>query len=208
MHVVKNFRNAVTRFVAGLQRPSKAANLRMLEERGETLSSFVIREATLSDVPKIADLHVRTFNETYFTSQSPTFYIREYQWRQLFGDPDGSWFVFVVEKANGELVGFAKGMRYSHPDLPEYAGELNKIYLLRQYQRLGLGRKLMQYVARRFMNMGITNMVLFGTPQNPSCSFYESMGGIRLHAKNGEFHGGYGFPDLNLLSRRTEPSYK
>jgi GNAT superfamily N-acetyltransferase len=195
-----NARNAIIRFVLGWRRPSKSANLALLQERGETLSSFIIRVATMEDVPKIAHLHVRTWNETYYTKKSPTYYIREYQWRQQFENADGSWFVLVVEKPGGELIGFAKGMRYAHNDLPDYAGELNKIYLLRSYQRLGLGKRLMTHVARCFIDMGIYNMVLFGIPQNPSCHFYEAMGGQRLYAKNGAFHGGYGFPDLQQLA--------
>jgi len=63
---------------------------------------------------------------------------------------DGSWFCFVVENRKGELVGFAKGKTYNHSDLPDFSGELNKIYLLREYQRLGLGRRLVGCVARRF----------------------------------------------------------
>jgi ribosomal protein S18 acetylase RimI-like enzyme len=82
-----------------------------------------------------------------------------------------------------------------------YNGELNKIYLLKQYQRLGLGKNLIAQVASHFTNMGIDNMVLFGTPQNPTCSFYEAMGGQRLYAKNGEFHGGYGFTNLSSLAQ-------
>ena len=195
-----NTRNSIIRFVSGLRRPSGSANMRLLQECGETLSSFVIREATMADVPKIADLHVRTWNETYHSRNSPTYYIREYQWRQQFENADGSWFVVVVEKPGGELIGFAKGMRYAHDDLPEYAGELNKIYLLRSYQRLGLGKQLMMHVTKRFIDMGIYSMVLFGIPQNPTCYFYEAMGGQRLYGKRGEFHGGYGFPDLRALA--------
>jgi len=43
-------------------------------------------------------------------------------------------------------------------------------------------------------------MVLFGTPQNPSCAFFEALGGERLFAKTGEFHGGYGWRDLQRLA--------
>jgi hypothetical protein len=43
-------------------------------------------------------------------------------------------------------------------------------------------------------------MVLFGTPQNPSCAFHEALGGKKLFAKNGEFHGGYGWQHLEELA--------
>ncbi len=198
---VKNFINAIARFLFGLRRPSKAANSRLLRERGETLESFVIREATPQDIPELATLHVKTWSDTYWNVKNPpTYQIREFQWREQFKVIDGSWFCFVVENQNGKLVGFAKGTSYASSDLPGYSGELSKIYLLREYQRLGLGRRLIGHVARRFLSQGVTTMVLFGIPQNPSCAFHEALGGERLFAKNGEFHGGYGWRDLRSLA--------
>lgn len=70
-----------------------------------------------------------------------------------------------MERPDGALVGFAQGHRSDHP---EFAGELSKIYLLRDYQRLGLGARLMGHVARRFRSLGINSMWLFGDARNPS----------------------------------------
>ena len=198
---MKNFINVILRFINGLKRPSKQTNMRLLRERGEALSSFTIRETTEKDIPALAALHVKTWNETYWNvKKPPAFEIREWQWREQFKKNDGSWFCFVVEDNSAQLVGFAKGVAYSSTDLPEYSGELNKIYLLKNYQHLGLGRKLIGDVARRFLEKGINTMVLFGVPKNPSCSFHEAMGGEKLYAKNGEFHGGYGWKDLRKLA--------
>ena len=124
----------------------------------------------------------------------------EYQWRQAFQSADGSWFCFVIEESSGELIGFAKGQRYAHPDQPDFAGELNKIYLLREYHRRGLGRRLLGHVARRFLSQGISTMLLFGDARNPSNGFYETFGADKLFAANGEFHGGYGWRDLRKLA--------
>jgi L-amino acid N-acyltransferase YncA len=198
---MKNVVNAITRFLRGFRLPSKTVNTRLLHERGETLQSLEIRDATLQDVPALAEIHVTTWAETYWpVANPPTYQVRERQWREQFAKNDGTWFCLVVENRAGELVGFAKGRHYASDDLPSYAGELNKIYLLRRYQRLGLGRRLVGHVARRFLSQGISTMVLFGTPQNPSCSFHEALGGERLYARNGEFHGGYGWRDLQKLA--------
>lgn len=188
------------RFLHGLRRPSKATNTRRLRERGETIDSFVIRDVTRGDIPALATLHVKTWSDTYPSMRPPTYQIRERQWREQFERTDGSWFCFVVENRSGELVGFAKGNTYASDDLPGYSGELNKIYLLREYQRLGIGRKLAGHIARRFLSQGISTMVLFGIPQNPSCAFHEALGGERLYAANGEFHGAYGWRDLQKLA--------
>jgi ribosomal protein S18 acetylase RimI-like enzyme len=127
----------------------------------------------------------------------PTYEIRERQWRQAFEVTDGSWFCFVVEGPDGQLIGFAKATPSDHP---EFGGELSKIYLLDAYQRQGWGRRLVGQVARRFLRQGISSMVLFADPGNPSCAFYEALGAQRLLDEVGDFHGGYGWRDLRLLA--------
>jgi ribosomal protein S18 acetylase RimI-like enzyme len=159
--------------------------------------AFIIREATAGDVPALADLHVKAFNETH--GPGPTYEIRERQWREAFKGTDGSWCCFVVEGQNGELVGFARGQPYDHADLPDFAGELNKIYVLRAYHRRGLGRRLVGCVTRRLLSQGITSMLLFGDARNPSNGFYEHLGAEKIVAANGEFHGSYGWQDLRPL---------
>ena len=168
--------------------------------------SFIIREATAADIPALADLHVKTFNQTHGeVLKKPTYEIRERQWREAFEVTDGSWLCFVIEGSNGELVGFAKGTPYDHHDLPDFSGELNKIYLLREYQRQGLGRRLVGHVARRFLTQGVTSMLLFGDARNPSNRFYEVLGAERLLDKAGNFHGGYGWRDLRSLAAVCPP---
>ena len=191
---------AIKRFIMDLPRPSKAANMRRLKKQGENAGSFIIREAAEEDIPALAALHVKTWAETYWlTMLPPTFRIREWQWKDQFQKNDGSWFCFVIENSKKQLIGFAKGKKYSHSDLPDFSGELNKIYILRKYQRLGLGKRLIGYVARKFLSMGINNMVLFGVAENPSCYFHEAMGGEKLFSKKGEFHGGFCWRNLEQL---------
>src|SRR5262249_53777845 len=165
-------------------------------------TSVAIREATAADVPALARLHVTTFNETHapVLMNGPTYEVREHQWRQAFESVDGGWFCFVIETPGGELIGFAKRQRYAHPDHPAFAGQLHNVYLLLEYHRRGLARRLLGHVARRFLSQGISSMLLFGDAQNPSNRFYETLGADKLFASNGEFHGGYGWRDLRRLA--------
>src|SRR5262245_21204810 len=119
--------------------------------------SFAIREAVADDVPAMAALHVQAFNETHNRGQEvgPTYELRERQWRDAFAVDDGSWFCFLVEGEDGELLGFAKGTLHDG-GVPGFAGELNKIYVLRRYHRQGLGRQLLCHVAHRFLARGIS----------------------------------------------------
>jgi L-amino acid N-acyltransferase YncA len=189
------------RRVAAASRPSKRANLRRLRQRGETVESLVIRDATEADIPALARLHVLTWNATYapFLMKGPSVEIREWQWREAFEKQDGSWFCFVVERADGELVGFAKGNLCKEG---EFGGELNKIYLLRDYQRIGVGRRLLRAVVDRFLSRGITSMWLFGDARNPSSLVWRALGGEKLDADPGV--GNYGWRDLRTLTARLK----
>ena len=165
--------------------------------------AFHLRDACEADIPALARLHVQTFNETHRGGRpgGPSFELRDRQWREAFQLQDGSWFCYVVEDDQGGLVGFAKGTPH-RGGVPGYAGELNKIYLLQRVHRRGLGRLLVCAVARRFVERGVASMLLFGDASSPSNGFYEAMGAERLYSERGEFHGGYGWPDLNGLIAR------
>ena len=183
--------------------PSPSANARLLGERGETPAALRIREVTPADIAALSRLHVTTWNATYAPAKGPPYEVREWQWREEFAKQDGSWFCYVVERENGELVGFAKGKR---SDNPAYAGELNKIYLLREYQRLGLGKRLVGYVARRFLSEGIDSMWLYAEATNPSAGFYEALGGHNCINGDGTVnYGNYGWRDLRTLVATCPP---
>ena len=197
---MKNFINSTLRFLNSIKTPSKNTNRRKLQERGESLDSFTFRDATENDIPELGKLHALTWAETY-NAKNANIQLRQHQWRKAFTkEDDGSWFCILVINKNNELVGFAIGRLYKNNDSSELHGDLNKIYLLNDYQRLGLGTKLIGHVARRFLSMGVNEMVLFGVPQNPSCAFHEAMGGERLYSEKGTFDGGYRWQDLKRLA--------
>jgi GNAT superfamily N-acetyltransferase len=188
----------VARYVRGRRRPRPAANRQRLRERGETVESFAFRDATPADIAPLADLHARTWAATYpGVRHPPTAALRASQWREAFGKNDGTWFAIVIERPDGELVGFAKGIRHENG-----VGDLNKIYLLTEYQRLGLGRRLVGHVARRFLAMGQSSMRLSADAANPSCHFYYALGAENPREPDGRVHyGAFVWRDLGALAR-------
>jgi len=165
---------------------------------------FSIRDLAETDVSELAALHVATFRETHAPrGGGPSVALRLQQWREAFATAPRVWFAVGAVGPDGRLVGFAKGC--PHTDgVPGYAGELNKIYLLQQCQRRGVGARLLAAVAERFVARDIRSMLLFGDAASPANAFYEAMGARRLYAPNGAFHGGYGWTDLDaLLTRRA-----
>jgi GNAT superfamily N-acetyltransferase len=164
---------------------------------------YKLRDATLNDAPALARLHVRTFRETH--GGGPTESFREGQWKSWLGEPVANSFCVVLESPATELIGFARGIPHLDEGYNDFGGELNKIYLLREYHRQGFGRRLLCACAQRFVQRGITSMLLFGDAASPSNVFYEAMGAERLCAAGGEFHGGYGWRDLRALIEKCAP---
>lgn len=140
-----------------------------------------------------------TFNETHGSFDAPTIATRKWQWQNIFQNKIDSWFCFVIEKENEGLIRFAKGQPNNHADHSEFSGELNKIYLLRKYRNLGLEIQLICKVDSEFIQRRITSLMLFDDANNPSNTFYEEMGSEKLFTKSGEFHGGYGWTNLQTL---------
>lgn len=190
----------VIRWWANLRRNSAAASMRLMKRRNESTSDIHIREAGDADIPQLAAVHVKAWADTYFlVLKPPTIAIRERQWKEIFRQKDNTWFCYVVTNKEGTIIGFATGKTYQSDALPQFNGELNKIYLLFEYHRLGIGTRLLQTVAKRFLEMGINNMVLFSENTNPSGWFYEAMSARRLYDAKGKFHGGYAWEDLERL---------
>lgn len=159
--------------------------------------SISLRDAREADIPALAELHVRTFQETH--GDGPSAALREKQWRAKFASGQLV-FCVVLQDESGDLVGFASGELHRSGELADFSGELNKIYVVREYQRRGLGRRILCAAAERFLAHGVTSMLLFGDARSLSNGFYERMGAERLHSTDGGFHGGYGWRDLEVLA--------
>lgn len=159
--------------------------------------SVGIREAQPADVPALAALHVAAFVEAHGPVGAPGYEVRERQWRAAFADP-APWFACLAVTPDGQLIGFAKGTRHDG-GVPGFAGELNKLYVRREWHRSGVGRRLVAWTARRFLEQGVPSMLLFGDARSPANGFYEHLGAERLLSPEGEFHGGYGWRDLRPL---------
>ena len=188
------FRRLVRRFSRVVRRLPRAVSPPV------SIGDLVLREATIADLRPLAELHVRTFNETHVGpfGSGPTYSTREWQWRAKLAETDATNFVLVLETAAKQLVGFI----WCHPtkDNPKWAARLNKIYLLRDYQRRGLGKRMVAAAVDRLLEHDLTSMALFTEADNePACNFYEQLGGERQLNERGDFEGMYGWADLRKL---------
>ncbi|MXY43584.1 MAG: GNAT family N-acetyltransferase [Dehalococcoidia bacterium] len=142
-----------------------------------------IRRALPSDAPGIAHVHVESWRSTY-VGIVPDDYLtsldrseRERVWRRLIADE--TQITYLVENSRDGIVGFVNGGP-ARMDDKTYAGELYAIYLLEQYQRQGIGRRLVGELCAWLLSQDLTSMYTWVLEDNPSRRFYESLGGIEF----------------------------
>lgn len=172
---------------------------------------MIIREATQSDVPAISRVHVDTWRTTY-RGMVPDEHLanlsyeqRENGWYQILDRAqEGGSFTYIAEVECGEIVGFANG-GVEHTGDPVYRGELTAIYIRQSYQGQGIGRRLVQIVAERLVQLDINSMLVWVLVDNPACQFYAALGGKTVYEKELTIGGkplmevAYGWVDIRNL---------
>ena len=139
-----------------------------------------IRQATPADAPDIAKVNVESWRSTY-NGIVPNQYLngmshekREKQWRSIIENPDS--IVLVAEGIDGSIGGYISGGRERSGKI-SFEGELYAIYLLKEWQRKGIGKQLVKQMLDEMRNKHIANMMVWVIEDNPSKRFYELIGG-------------------------------
>ena len=118
---------------------------------------ILIRVAVPEDAASIARVHVDSWRSTY-PGIVPAEYLdglsyrsRESHWKGLLTTDRPEMSYFVAETQGGDIVGFANAGPEREGNRV-YQGELYAIYILEEYQRMGLGRRLFSSVTRRLLS--------------------------------------------------------
>lgn len=146
--------------------------------------AITIRAATLADVRGIARVHVDSWRSTYRGMladeyiDSITYESREQLWARIIESNGGNRQGFLFAACDGEeIVGFVSGGRSRGNDAG-FEGEVTGLYILEQYQKMGIGRRLMDTAVNWLLNAGMTSMVVWVLNKNENAvSFYEHLGG-------------------------------
>jgi ribosomal protein S18 acetylase RimI-like enzyme len=185
------------------QRPCPSGLLTELMDataRGETPDSFRIRDATADDLPALARLHADIHNDTRGLPPERALSAEraETYWREALAS--AGQFCLIVEAA-GAFVGFA-GVRVL--DSPHPGGQLDWIYLLPQYQRAGLGSRLLAEVCRRLLERNARSLLALCRRENPSQEFFRAWGAARVRESDTSVYLAFGWHDLESLRARCE----
>ena len=151
---------------------------------------MLIRLATLDDAPAIAAVHVTSWRETY-AGIIPASYLerldiaeRQKIWTKAIegGQP------VHVAVVDDTVVGFANGGKNRDKDTP-YTGELYAIYLLKAFQKRGIGRILFDSVVADLASERLLPFVTWVLADNPTLDFYKHTGGRIIRDQDEDFDG-------------------
>lgn len=169
-----------------------------------------IRAAELSDAEGIAKVHVDSWRTTYKDIipenflENLSYQSREELWIYII--QKGS--VIVAETDEGQIVGFSSCGKERSGNYKGYQGELNAIYILKEFQGQGIGKALFNSVMKELRKLGMNTMLVFVLADNKSALFYEAMGGKAIDKVGVEIAGKklkelvYGWDNINTLSNK------
>ena len=141
--------------------------------------NITIRKAVLGEEKNVAEVNTRTWKTAYKGIVDDSFLenLDEKQperidkmRRAIVG---GNVFVAVCA---GSIVGMAM-FGAARDDGFEGYGELYALYVLDAYQKTGVGKRLVNAVRDALRAKGYERFIIACFADNPSCGFYEKMGG-------------------------------
>ncbi|WP_336823941.1 GNAT family N-acetyltransferase [Sporosarcina sp. USHLN248] len=170
-----------------------------------------IRKADLRDADGIAKVHVDSWRTTYegivaaSYLEGLSYEQRTANWKRGIGvNP-----LYVAERKDGKIIGFATGGRERTGKYDKYKGELYAIYLLKEAQEQGIGTALIRAVATELQTTGFTSMLIWVLEQNRSKLFYERLGGKVIDQTTITIGGekfievAYGWEDIDVLFNKA-----
>ena len=168
---------------------------------------MVIRPSQRTDAHAMSRIYVKTWRDTYLSvipfgylfgmseSRQEQAFLNELSSRQTIS--------FVAEDA-GRVVGFITGGDERNKD-DIYRGEIYTLYVLKHFQRRGIGGRLVSALATRLNRNGIYSMLVRVLKLNPYRRFYQKINGTYLKTERLPFAGevmdveAYGWLDTGLI---------
>jgi len=172
---------------------------------------IVIRRAASRDAEAIARVRIDGWRTSY-RGLIPAAYLDGMQvdastalWDKVLAAGPNPASVFVASHGD-EVIGFAAGSLLAEPKFGLNT-ELTAVYLRREFQRVGLGRRLIAAVVDAQRALGAAGMIVWVIAANkPARAFYEALGAELLVEQAYQWDGmdlleaAYGWRDLDALA--------
>ena len=173
--------------------------------------TYTIRPARIDDAPAIARVHVDTWRSSYDGIVPADFLdnlgYRECEdgWMEHISNPREER-TLAAETGEGEIVGFISGGT-SREDLTGTDAEIYTLYVLKDFQGVGIGRQLFYEMVNDLAARGYDGLVVWVLMDNPARGFYEKLGGHLSGEKvvsiggMALLDGAYTWPDLTAFRK-------
>ncbi|MEJ2250317.1 MAG: GNAT family N-acetyltransferase [Candidatus Lokiarchaeota archaeon] len=148
-----------------------------------------IRKAVSADAPEIATVHIKSWQTTY-KDIIPENYLsslskenKKRSWEDRLSLKREKIFTYVACNDKGRIVGFSLGSLEQQMPIGMrfrehlYKGELRAIYILKHYQRKGIGTNLAFRMMKHLLEHNIQGMITWVLKDNSSSNFYKSLYG-------------------------------
>ncbi|MGD6960503.1 N-acetyltransferase family protein [Rossellomorea aquimaris] len=167
-----------------------------------------IKRADINDARGIAKVQVDSWKTTYKDIVPDDYLIRmsyesrELKWKDIISNGG---VVFAAENSAGEIVGFSSCGPQRDNKYSSFRGELYAIYILKEYQRSGLGKLLLNPIIDEFLEQEIFAMTVIVLKDNNSRLFYEVLGAKKIDTIETEISGRrlrefvYGWEDIRKI---------
>jgi len=175
-----------------------------MAENRETLASVLVRPGLAGDLAAVAEVHVRSWQETY-VSQVPQEYLEDLSvegrlrgWAEMtagweWPNPD----LHVLVDDDGKVVGFATTSPSRDSDASDSTGEVPSIYTRKDAWGRGNGRALMTAALDRLRQSGYETATLWVLDTNTRARrFYEAGGWAWDGTSKGHQIGGAAVTEL------------
>lgn len=137
---------------------------------------ILVRSATLADAPILGKIHYSSWIETY------TGLIDSKLLQSRSANQSAERFIqeglrnFLVAEVDGEIVGFA-AYGSSRDEDSEGTGEIQALYILKKAQKLGVGKRLLEFAIRLMGDKNQISLWVLDSNQN-AIQFYQHCGFI------------------------------
>lgn len=147
------------------------------------MSAVEIRRARDDDIPRIADIHVRSWQAAYRDVLSDELLDglsvseREESWRALLREREDRWLTLVAERG-GDLAGFCSVATPSRNEEARAAtAEIGALYVDPDHWRKGAGSALLGVTLEELDELGWRDVILWVLPENKmALAFYARFG--------------------------------
>ena len=142
----------------------------------------MIRRANINDLKAMVEINVKAWTINYkgimeddlIKSRTTEVVFNRWKESNWIEDENISTFLFIEDNL---IKGYVSGSN-KRKENDKYDCEIGALYVAPEFQKQGIGKKLLDYMKKHFKKVGYVKMIIWTTKGLPNNGFYKKMGGI------------------------------